>query len=84
MTLARYQPLIELLLLVSVVVLVLFLVIRPAIKPQPIQSSNMEVIPIAFTEASVYLQWKREIGDWCKILLPIAGFLLGRIRRNGK
>ena len=82
MSLIRYQPLIEFGLLVGIVLLVLVLVVKPALVSQPIQSENLEVMDIAFTDSSAYFQLKRELGDWCKILLPIIGFALGRI--NGR
>jgi len=84
MTLTRYQPLIEFGILVFLVVMVLLLIVKPAIYPQAVQSENLEVMPIAFTDSSAYFQFKREAADWCKILLPIVGFALGRIRRNGR
>jgi len=84
MTLVRYQPLIELGLLIGIIILIFVLVIKPAIMPQAIQSDNIRVMDIAFTDSNAYFQFKREFGDWCKILLPIVGFILGRMRRNGR
>ena len=84
MTLARYQPLIELLILVGITVMVVVLIIIPAFQYKPIKYRNMDVIEDDFFPEPLYFQVKREMGDWCKILLPIAGFILGRIRRNGK
>ena len=84
MTLARYQPLIELGLLIGIIILIFVLIIKPAIMPQAIQSENLKIMDIAFTSSSAYFQFKREAADWCKILLPIVGFILGRMRRNGR
>ena len=82
MSLTRYQPLIEFGVLLGIVLLVLVLVVKPALTYQPVKYKNIDVIDVDPFPTPVYFTIKRELGDWCKILLPIIGFVLGRMRKK--
>lgn len=66
-----------------IIVIIFLFIVKPTFYARGLGEIPHETIEDPFSEGNAgYVVFKQEFTDWCKILLPLAGFVLGRM--NGR